>query len=300
MSLVLLPHIVWVAQNWSTLAGHVQGQIIGPEAPPYARRVLDGLGRLAEASVSILIAPLGIMAAVLLPRAFRPITVPDPERASGLALVRRLVLFCLGLMLVYVAAGASYVKPHHLFFLAFAPLWLIARLDAATLAPWRSRGFAIGLAACAAFAAVAYPFDNLADARSCDACEEFQPIDDYAAALGAAGFERGTILALSRRQDFPTAALRAFFPEARVVASDYPVYAPPPLALPGDCLLVWSGAEEWPRIWDGAAGAPVPRIGLPLPPDALIGHATGTVHLSGRDAHGVRFALVKGGLGDCR
>ena len=44
------------------------------------------------------------------------------------------------LMLLYVAAGSSYVKPHHLFFLAFAPLWLIARLDAAALAPWRARG----------------------------------------------------------------------------------------------------------------------------------------------------------------
>ena len=229
--------------------------------------MLDGLGRLAEASVSILIAPLGIMAAVLLPRAFRPITVPDPERASGLALLRRLVLFCLGLMLVYVAAGASYVKPHHLFFLAFAPLWLIARLDAATLAPWRSRGFAIGLAACAAFAAVAYPFDNLADARSCDACEEFQPIDDYAAAISAAGFERGTILALSRRQDFPTAALRAFFPEARVVASDYPVYAPPPLALPGDCLLVWSGARGMAAASGTAPPArPSRASGCPSPP----------------------------------
>ena len=71
------------------------------------------------------------MAAVFFPRAFRPHRLADPERASGLALLRRLLLFCLGLMLLYVAAGSSYVKPHHLFFLAFAPLWLIARLDAA-------------------------------------------------------------------------------------------------------------------------------------------------------------------------
>ena len=164
VAVMLIPHLAWVAQNWSILSAEVEGQIIGPEAPPYARRVLDGLGRLAEASVSILIAPLGIMAAVFFPGAFRRLAIADRERVSGLALLRRLLLFCLGLMLLYVLAGASYVKPHHLFFLAFAPLWLIARLDAARLPIWRPRGFAIGLAACAAVAALAFPFDNLADA----------------------------------------------------------------------------------------------------------------------------------------
>jgi hypothetical protein len=203
-------------------------------------------------------------------------------------------------MLLYVAAGSSYVKPHHLFFLAFAPLWLVARLDAARLAPWRPRAFAAGLGACAALAAIAYPFTNLDDARECDACEEFQPLDTYAAALRAAGFEKGTILGLSRRQDFPTAALRAAFPEARIVTADYRVYAPPPNPAPGDCLLLWSGATPWPALWPGAPAAPVPRIGLPLPPEARVGAIPAKVHLSGRDAHGLRYALVEGGLGDCR
>ena len=298
--LMLLPHLAWIAQNWDILSAEVSGQIIGREAPPYARRVADGASRLAVAAVSILVFPLGIMAAVCFPRAFRPLAVADPERASGLALLRRLVLFCLALMLLYVAAGSPYVKPHHLFFLAFAPLWLIARLDAAALAPWRPRAFAAGLAACAALAALAYPFTNLDDARACDACEEFQPVAAYAAALRTAGFERGTILALSRRQDFPSAALRSAFPAARIVAADYRVYAPPPNATPGDCLLVWSGASEWPRLWPGAPAAAVPRLGLPLPAGARLGAIPGKVHLSGRDAHGLRFALIPGGLGDCR
>jgi 4-amino-4-deoxy-L-arabinose transferase-like glycosyltransferase len=220
---MLLPHAVWVARNWDLLAGDLSAQIVGEEAPPYARRVAEGLRNLLEAAVSILLAPLGIMALVLFPGAFRPIAVADPARASAIALVGRTVLFSLGLFLLYVAAGSAYVKPHHLFFLAFAPLWLISRLDAAALAPWRPRAFAAGLAACAALAAVAYPFDNRADARRCGACEEFQPLGDYAAALRSAGFERGTILALSRRQEFPTAALRAAFPVARFVSVDYRV-----------------------------------------------------------------------------
>jgi 4-amino-4-deoxy-L-arabinose transferase-like glycosyltransferase len=297
---MLAPHLVWVARNWPALAGQVEGQILGAEAPPYAHRVLEGAANLAESAVSILIFPLGVLAALCFPRAFRPVAGPGPERASDLALLLRLVLFCLGFMLLYVAAGASYVKPHHLFFLAFAPLWLIARLDAATLAPWRPRAFAGGLAACAGLAAAAYPLVVVDDARGCDACEEFQPVADYAAALRAAGFERGAILALSRRQDFPTAALRGAFPEARILTADYRVYAPPPNAVPGDCLLLWSGADEWPRLWPGAPAAPVPRLGLPLPASARLGAIPGTVRLSGRPAHGLRYALVEGGLGDCR
>ena len=298
--LMLLPHVAWIARNWDVLSTEVSGQILGREAPPYAGRVAEGLRNLAEAAVSILIFPLGIMAAVCFPRAFRPVPVADPGRASGLGLLRRLVLLCLALMLLYVATGSPYVKPHHLFFLAFAPLWLIARLDAATLAPWRPRAFAAGLAACAALAALAYPLVNLDDAARCDACEEFQPLDTYAAALRAAGFEKGTILALSRRQDFPTAALRAAFPEARIAAADYRVYAPPPNPAPGDCLLLWSGATPWPPLWPGAPDAPIPRLGLPLPADARLGAIAAKLHLSGRDAHGLAYALVKGGLGDCR
>ena len=118
--------------------------------------------------------------------------------------------------------------------------------------------------------------------------------------LRTPGLEKGTILALSRRQDFPTAALRAAFPEARIAAADYRVYAPPPNPAPGDCLLLWSGATEWPGLWSGAPATPVPRLGLPLPAAARLGAIEAKVHLSGRDAHGLRYALVEGGLGDCR
>ena len=116
--------------------------------------------------------------------------------------------------------------------------------------------------------------------------------------LRAAGFTRGTILALSRRQDFPTAALAMHFPDARLVAADYTVYTPPHGAVPGDCLIVWSGAADWPEGWVPAA--PVPWLGLPLPTEAAIGQVTGRLHLSGRPTPGMRYALVKGGLGDCR
>ena len=147
-------------------------------------------------------------------------------------------------------------------------------------------------------AAVALPIETRRDAADCGACEEFQPVETYAHVLRAAGFARGTILALSRRQDFPTAALATHFPDARLVAADYTVYAPPHGAVPGDCLIVWSGAVDWPEGW--GPGAPVPGLGLPLPAEAVIGQVTGRLHLSGRPTPGMRYALVKGGLGDCR
>jgi hypothetical protein len=68
----------------------------------------------------------------------------------------------------------------------------------------------------------------------------------------------------------------------------------------GDCRIGWSGATPWPTLWPGAPGTPVPRIGLPLPPDAQVATIPGRLHLSGREAQGLRYALVRGGLGDCR
>ena len=109
-------------------------------------------------------------------------------------------------------AGSSYVRPHHLFFLILVPVWLIGRLDGAALRRWAAPAFAGALAACCLSAAVAFPFETRRDAAACSACEEFQPVDSLCPRARAAGFERGTILALSRRQDFPTAALRRSSP----------------------------------------------------------------------------------------
>ena len=300
--LMLLPHLAWVAQNWAILSGQVEGQIIGRRGaalrPPRARRPLAprrGRGQHPRSS------PLGIMAAVCFPRAFRPLAVADPERASGLALLRRLVLFCLGLMLLYVAAGSSYVKPHHLFFLAFAPLWLIARLDAAALAPWRAARLRRRPRRLRRPRRPRLPLRQPRRRRRCDACEEFQPVAAYAAALRAAGFERGTILALSRRQDFPTAALRSAFPEARILAADYPRLRPAPQRHP---RRLPPRLERRQRMAPPLARRPRrarPRASAcPSPPEPASAPSHGKVHLSGRDAHGIRFALIPGGLGDCR
>ena len=225
-------------------------------------------------------------------------TVGDPARAAALALIGRTLVAGLALVVAATLAGLSYVRPHHLFFLVLAPVWLIGRLDRAALRPWAAPAFAAALVLLCLAAAVALPIETRRDAADCDACEEFQPVETYAHVLRAAGFARGTILALSRRQDFPTAALATHFPDARLVAADYTVYAPPHGAVPGDCLIVWSGAADWPEGWGPAA--PVPGLGLPLPAAAVIGQVTGRLHLSGRPTPGMRYALVKGGLGDCR
>ena len=89
-------------------------------------------------------------------------------------------------------AGASYVRPHHLFFLILAPVWLIGRLDRAALRPWAAPAFAAALVACCLAAAVAFRSRPGATRPHCDACEEFQPVDSYARVLRAPGFDRGT------------------------------------------------------------------------------------------------------------
>ena len=239
--------------------------------------------------------PFGVLALACFPGAFRRLAPADPARASALSLLGRTIVISIGLAAVYALAGASYLRPHHLFFLVLVPVWLIGRLDRAGLRPWAAPGFAAALVACCLAAAVAFSLETRRDAAACGACEEFQPIDGYARALRAAGFTHGTILALSRRQELPAAALLARFPGTRLVAADYTLYAPPPNPSPGACLIVWSGAEEWPGGW--GPGMAVPRIGAPLPPDATLGQATGRLHLSGRPTPGMRYALVKDGSG---
>ena len=81
--LMLAPHVLWVAGHWEVLSGQVQSQIVGVEAPPYPSRGCSKASlNLAESAVSILLAPLGILAAVCFPRAFRPIAIAD-SRARG-------------------------------------------------------------------------------------------------------------------------------------------------------------------------------------------------------------------------
>lgn len=295
---LVLPHALWVAQHLLVLAAQIEAQVIDDPALPWAVRVARGLGELAGSTASILALPFGALALACFPQAFRPARVADPVRASELALVGRTVAIALGLMLAYVLAGTDYVKPHHLFFLVLVPVWLIARLDPGAV--WRRAApvFAGGIAICAVAAAVAFPVTLRRDAARCDACAEYQPVDRYAAALRAAGFAGGTVLALSRRQAFPTAALLVHLPATRVIDRDAPLYAPPPGTRGADCAIVWSAAQDWPAGW--GPGEPVPGIGLAAPAGAPIGTVTGRVALSGRPTAGMRFLLVKGGLGECR
>ncbi len=293
---MLAPHAIWAVQHWPTLSADVQDQLVGSAPAPYAARVATGFRKLFEAAASVLLAPLGILALVCFPRAFRPIAVAGRQRASEIALLGRTVVVGLGLVAAFVLTGSSFVKPHHLIFLVLAPIWLIGRLDAVDLRRWAGPGFAAGLGLCVALALVAYPATSFEDARHCRDCEEFQPMDAYAAGLRAAGFRHGTIVALSRREQFPAAALLARLPGSRLVAFDYHLYRPPPGPAPGDCLLVWSGDAEWPPSWQDPPTGPVPGIGVPLPPGTVFGRIDGELHLSGRPAGGMRYALVEGGI----
>ena len=135
----------------------------------------------------------GLLALLCFPGAFRPVTVGDPARAAALALIGRTLVVGLALVVAATLAGLSYVRPHHLFFLILAPVWLIGRLDRAALRPWAAPAFAAALALLCLAAAVALPIETRRDAADCDACEEFQPVGDLRArAAGRRASTRGT------------------------------------------------------------------------------------------------------------
>lgn len=298
--LLAATHLVWVAAQWQQLSGYLDTTIGIGGTSSYLAGLLPGLADLVSAPVEVLVLPLGLLLLACFPRAFRRIRVVDPRRRSEIDLIGRTILFGLGLMAVYVLAGASHLRPHHLFFLALAPIWLLARIERADLPRWSAPVFAGSLAALVVVAGAANVLTNVRDLQTCERCAEYQPMADYADSVRAAGFTRGSILSLARRQDFPAEALRAEFPNARILSAEYPIYAPPAGSGDGDCLIVWEGWRSAPGTADILAGADVPRIGEPLPPQAIAGRAEGRIHLSGQPATGMSYVLVPGGLGDCR
>jgi 4-amino-4-deoxy-L-arabinose transferase-like glycosyltransferase len=297
---MITPHLVWVAAHWRRFSRYVETTIgLGSDAS-YLSGLIPGLGSLIGAPLEVLAFPLGLLLLVCFPRAFRRVQVEDAGRSLRIALVGRTVLIGLGLMAIYVLAGASHLRPHHLFFLALAPVWLLSRLDPASQPRHAAPTFLAALFVCVVLAGIANLATNLLDSRTCDKCAEFAPMADYAQAARTAGFMPGTILTLARRQDFPAGALRADLPGARIISPEYPLYDPPQGAAGGDCLIVWEGTRDAPEGADILGGAAVPLIGLSLPPGAIVGTAEGTLRQSGRPAGGMRFVLVPGGLGDCR
>lgn len=293
-----LPHGLWLLDHLSMIDAQAARSVELAAPGEFWPGVGQGLGALLGSVISVLVFPFAVLYASLFLGRNAPPGPGPGEREAFLRLLRDLFIALALVFLGVVLAGATRIAPHHLFFLALVPVWLVARLNGTRR--WAAPAFLATVAGWTVLAFVLYLPANLKDARTCTDCREFLPLRAYAETVRAAGFGGGTLVTLSRRQHFPGAMLREHLPEARVVSPHYPTYQPPRGADPGDCLVVWSAARDQALGERLRGGHPVPLIGRPLPPETRFGTAVGRLHLADREAPAMAYALVPGGLGECR
>ncbi|GHD62582.1 hypothetical protein GCM10017083_51460 [Thalassobaculum fulvum] len=222
------------------------------------------------------------------------------RRWLGLWLAALWVLFTL----TVVAAGMVKLREHYMFVAMPLPLLLFALLPEQPLAHaigarWRSVAYCGVLAALAAVALVALAGQAVVEAIDCSKCRMTMPWRLYAERLREAGFERGTIVSYDSPYTDAGANLRRFLPDSRVVSDKRPYFVPPPLVLPGSCLVIWNDSR-YPQIADQIRSSAVPQIGGPVPDGAVFGRLEGPLVRSGNPAPTLGYAFIEAGAGDCR
>lgn len=222
--------------------------------------------------------------------------------------VRRRVRRWLGLWLAVlwllftstvVAAGMAKLREHYMFVVMPLPMLLFALLPEAPVHRRRSAAYCGVLAALAVTALVALGAQAVVEAIDCSKCRMIMPWRSYAERLREAGFERGTIVSYDSPYTDAGANLRRFLPDTRVVTDKRPHFVPPPLDLPGDCLVVWNDSR-YPQVAEQIRTSPVPQIGGPVPAEAKFGRLEGPLVRSGNPAPALGYALIEAGAGDCR
>lgn len=230
-----------------------------------------------------------------------PLPIVETQRQADLRLIRDIVLAMLVLLVVAVLLGASRIRPHHLFFLTLAPVWVFGIMDRRWVAPWRM-GTYLGLTlAILLVSALSFAPRSHAAERACRACGSFLPYATYAEVIRALGYEGGTVYYRGRHRLFHGAMLRAELPDSRFLSPDVsPQFRPPGRAQPGDCLILWlePDHEDFGRLL--LEGGELPEVGLPLPAQTAVRSLVAPMVLTGTPAPRLYIAYVPGGLGTCR
>lgn len=297
---IATPHYLWLLEHLGQASDRLQGSW-SVAATGYWAGLAAGLAAIAESAFSVLM-PAALIMAICFPPAFalwRRAETPaaDAERLLWLAGGLVLAVF----LVAVVGFRVTNVKVHHMMILLPMALPAFARIGRVGGSPLGRRLYAMVLPVCALLVVAAY-FDFLAgERRDCGKCGPLLPYADYAAALTDAGFDGGTVVLLSTVHRLPAEQLLPWFPDSRFIRPEDSVKAdfrPPRRRADGDCLVIWNGDRQPgtdQRLREGGA-AFVPA----LPETTIWGQATGTLSGTDRAAPVLAYALVPGGVGECR
>ena len=229
----------------------------------------------------------------------RKAALPEGQRpvVQWLGLWVVLVLAALGVAMA--ATGVDKLRQHYLFVLVPLPILLFA-LVPPVAAGRRVVGGYLGILCVLALVALGgLAAQAIVQPLECTKCRLVMPWSDYAGQLRSAGFERGTIVSLDSPSTDAGANLRRHLDGVRVWSNKRPFYVPPPLDVPGSCVVIWN-QTRYPETLATLRSGPVEQLGGPLPQDAVVGDLSADLPLTGRPAPVLGYALIVEGMGGCR
>ena len=312
-TLIAAPHYLWLLRHRAAFADLFDRKLgredveAGGAGGWDVSGIIEGLSALGEHALMVLLPAAALALLLFAPALWRALSRPEPiatataERLTVAALVPLLV--AAQMVALVLVADVRDFNPHHAYplILALVPLF-------GWLARGRPGAASRGLFALVALGLIVAPPLFLArfivqTAEDCETkCNIVLPYRDYARAVREAGFQGGTVVVVTSVHAFPLANLRPWLTDGRFIKpldSQKGDWRPPARVEDGACLVVWRegagrmSAERLRR--DG-----VPGTDVTLPADTVFGQAGGTMALSGRPAPVMGYALVPGGVGDCR
>lgn len=242
--LVVSPYLYWLVETHADLAAAMRGALVRHDAP-HLDRSLYGLMKLVENSAEFLM-PWALIAAIViwLRRRTENRTIAQPD--LGERVVRMTLLVSILITFVGVVAigptrfSSGYVVPVLVASLPFSA----ALLSRAAPRTEDARRMAL-LGLCTLLAITALRFVYLSNSGFPEATyrREMWPIADLADQMRAAGYDQGTLVAVSGRDG---GNLRAALPDLRVVILGQDEQGRPPIGPDHRtaCRLLWNATES--------------------------------------------------------
>jgi 4-amino-4-deoxy-L-arabinose transferase-like glycosyltransferase len=299
---LLFPYALWLAGHEDDLARLYAQQLGAGSARSFVAGVVDGLGAVLRALVYYA-APIGLLFLALFPEIYRPgLAAAGAESPAG-QLVGRTLVAGLGLLVVgallNVLGQLKFRWAIPLFFLLpLCACWRLDRLGVDAVRRRRLRAYAAVLVIAEVLMVGAILLQVRLGARFGVPARLNTPYDAVAAAVTAAGFRRGTIVA----GHGPLGGnLRLAFPSSRVVSLESPGYLPV-LAGEGpggECVVVWNrgdagGIPEDLRAWLRT------RLAAEVPPASPVARVSAPYRHGPAGDYRAFYVRVSEGAGRCR
>jgi len=302
---IALPHYLWLLEHMAQAKAVLEEKWhVAADQAGMLATAMTGSGALLEAVLSFLMPMLGLVVLffwyAFVPGWARADRADElgPRQAFAWTVHGIVLLALLGLLL---ALQATYIRNHHVFFLITIPVALFALIDRCGARAWSLNLFSAAVALCMVIVLGTFFWWIDYNQRTCSKCTLLMPYDRYASALTDNGFRPGTVLVLGTGDFFLGEQMRMHMPDARYLRPGNPLkkfYQPASNPWEGNCAIVWS-EDRRPDLGERVRRGQVPEYPA-LPAETLFG--TVTARLKGIDRLGptMGYAIVPGGLGDCR